>query len=94
MAEKWKEILQSRKDAPIFGRWSANDEVNLSKLTSEPIPLADTALGRLQQIIKRQVNNVGTKMSWEEREDLRKKLEKWMNLRKKRIGRQKVAIEA
>ena len=68
MAEKWKEILQSQKDAPIFGRWSADDEVNLSKLTSEPITLADTALGRHQQIIKRQVNNVVTKIAWEERE--------------------------
>jgi Zn-dependent M16 (insulinase) family peptidase len=46
------------------------------KLTSEPFTLADTALGRHQQIIKRQVNNVFTKMSQEERKDLRKKLEK------------------
>ena len=76
MAEKWKEILQSQKDAPIFIKWSADDEVTLSKLTSEPITLADTALGRHQQVIKRQVNNVVTKMSWEEREDLRKKREK------------------
>ena len=48
----------------------------LLKLTSEPITLADTALGRHLQIIKRQVNNVVTKMLREEREDLRKKLEK------------------
>ena len=82
-AEKWKEILQSQKDAPIFIKWSANDEVNLSKLESKPITLADTALGRHQQIIKRQVNNVVTKMSWEEREDLRKKLETWMKRRRK-----------
>jgi len=66
MAKKWKEILQSQKDAPISKKWSADDEVNLLKLTSEPITLADTALGRHQQIIKRQVNNVVTKMSWKE----------------------------
>ena len=28
MAEKWKEILQSQKDAPIFMKWSADDEKN------------------------------------------------------------------
>ncbi len=76
MAEKWKEILQSQKDAPIFMKWSADDEKNLSKLTSKPIILADTALGRHQQTIKRQVINVVTKMSRRERKDLRKKLEK------------------
>ena len=76
MVEKWKKILQSQKNAPIFGRWSANDEVILSKFTSDPIILADTTLGRHQQIIKRQVNNVVTKISREEREDLRQKLEK------------------
>jgi hypothetical protein len=76
MAEKWKEILQSQKDAPICIKWSANDEANLSQLTSRPITLADTALGRHQQVIKRQVSNVVTKMSREERDDLRKKLEK------------------
>ena len=29
MAEKWKEILQSQKDAPIFMKWSADDEKNV-----------------------------------------------------------------
>ena len=76
MAEKWKEILQSQEDAPIFMKWSADDETNLSKLTSKPIILADTALGRHQQTIKRQVINVVTKMLRRERKDLRKKLEK------------------
>ena len=28
MAEKWKEILQSQKDAPIFMKWSADNEKN------------------------------------------------------------------
>ncbi len=48
----------------------------MSKLTLEPITLADTALGRHQQTTKRQLNNVVTKILREEREDLRKKLEK------------------
>ena len=45
------------------------------KLTSKPITLADTALGRHEQTIKRQVNNVIAKILCEEREDLRRKLE-------------------
>ena len=52
------------------------DVLNLSQLTSRPMTLADTALGRHQQVIKRQVSNVVIKMLQEEREDLRKKLEK------------------
>ena len=40
MAEKWKEILQSQKDAPIRIKWSAKDELNSSQLTSTPITLA------------------------------------------------------
>ena len=28
MAEKWKEILQILKDAPIFMKWSADDKKN------------------------------------------------------------------
>ena len=50
--------------------------MNSSQLTSTPITLADTAMGRHQQVIKRQVSNVVTKMSREEREDLKKKLKK------------------
>ena len=75
MAAKWREILDSQKDAPICSKWSATDERNLAELTSKPITLADTALGRHEQTIKRQVKCVVTKMSWEERRELRKKLE-------------------
>ena len=74
MAAKWKEVLESQKDTPICSKWSAADDINLAKLTSQPITLADTALGRHQQTKKRQVNNVITKMSQDEREELRKKL--------------------
>ncbi len=72
-----------RKFAPIFMKWSADDKKNLSKLTSEPITLADTALGRHQQIIKRQVNNLVTKMLREEREDLRRRWKEWIKRRRK-----------
>ena len=51
-----------------MSKWSATDEMKLATLTSQPITLADTALGRHQQIIKKQVTNVITNMSREERE--------------------------
>jgi hypothetical protein len=77
MAAKRREIFDSQKDAPKCSnsKWSATDEINLANLTSQPITLADTSLGRHEQTIKRQVKNVVTKMSREERQELRKKLE-------------------
>ena len=29
MAVKWKEVLGSQKEAPIFSKWSERDEINL-----------------------------------------------------------------
>jgi Zn-dependent M16 (insulinase) family peptidase len=45
------------------------------QLTSQPIKTGDKALGRHQEVIKRQVSNVITKMSKEERSELKRKLE-------------------
>ena len=66
MAAKWKDELDSQKDAPICSKLSAADAINLTTLTSLPIIFADTALGRHQQTKKKQVNNVLTKISQEE----------------------------
>ena len=46
------------------------DEMNLTKLTFQPT-LAGTAVQMHQQTIKKRVNNVITKMSWEGREELK-----------------------
>ena len=32
MAAKWKEVLKSQKDTPIFTKWDAADEINLAKV--------------------------------------------------------------
>ena len=37
MAAKWMEVLDSQKEAPIFSKWSAMDEIKLATLTSQPI---------------------------------------------------------
>jgi hypothetical protein len=47
----------------------------LTHLTSQPIIIGDTALGRHQEVIKRQVSNVIRKMSKTERSELKRKLE-------------------
>ena len=60
MVAKWKEVLDSQKKVPICSKWSATDEIKLATLTLQPITLADTALGRHQQSIKKQITNVIT----------------------------------
>ena len=44
-------------------------------LTSQPIAMGDMALDRDQEVMKQQVSNVITKMSKEERSELKHKLE-------------------
>lgn len=41
MATKWNKELDSKKEEPLFSRWSATDERNLSKLTSQSIVLTE-----------------------------------------------------
>ena len=67
---KVEHILDSKKEASIFNTWSGTDEMNLTKLTFQPT-LAGTVLRMHRQTIKKQVNNAITKMSWEEREELK-----------------------
>ena len=52
MVAKWKEILDSKKAAPTCEGWSDEDERRLMHLTSQPIKMGDTALGRHQEVIK------------------------------------------
>ena len=49
--------------------------MNLTKLTFQPT-LAGTVLRMHRQTIKKQVNNAITKMSWEERDELKSQLGK------------------
>ena len=51
MVAKWKEILDSKKTAPACEVWSDKDE-RMMYLTSQPIKMGDTALGRHQKVIK------------------------------------------
>jgi hypothetical protein len=75
MVAKWKEILDCKKAAPACDDWSDKDERRLMHLTSQSITMGDTALGRHQEVIKRQISDVISKMSKEERSELKHKLE-------------------
>jgi hypothetical protein len=66
---KVEDTLVSKKEASLCNTWSGMDEMNLLKLIFHPT-LAGTVLRIHRQTIKKQVNNVTTKMSWEEREEL------------------------
>ena len=76
---KVEEVLDSKKEASICNTWSGTDEMNLTKLTFQPT-LAGTVLWMHRQTIKKQVNNVITKMSREEREELKSKLGKMIQI--------------
>jgi hypothetical protein len=52
MVAKWKEILDSKKAAPACDDWSDKEERRLMHLTSRPITMGDTALGRHHEVIK------------------------------------------
>ncbi len=70
---KVEDILDSKKEASLCNTQSGMDEINLLKLTFQPT-LAGIVLRIHRQTIKKQVNNVTTKMSWEEREELTSQL--------------------
>ena len=54
---------------------NGEDEMMLMHLTSQSSKISNTALGRHLEVIKRQVSNVITKMSIEEKSELKWKLE-------------------
>ena len=66
---KVEDILDSKEEASLCNTWSGMDEMYLSKLTFQST-LAGTVLRIHRQTFKKQVNNVTTKMSCEEREEL------------------------
>ena len=70
-----KEILNCKKAALACDDWSEKDERRLMHLTSWSITMGDTALGRHQEVIQQQVSDVISKMSKEERSELKHKLE-------------------
>ena len=59
---KVEEMLDVTTETSICIKWKATDRVHLAKLTSQPMTFAGTVLGRHWRPIKKQVNNVMTKI--------------------------------
>ena len=64
MTSQWNHVLDSENEAPI-----CNNKLKYATLTSQPITLADTTLGRHQKIIVRQANKAITNMLQKERDE-------------------------
>jgi|EP01082_Thalassiosira_pseudonana_P008128 hypothetical protein len=60
--------------APAYGNWTDADERELLDLTTKPISIGDTALGRHRTVKKMELHAAIHTMSKEEREELRNKL--------------------
>ena len=53
--KKWKEIVESRKPPPTFDHWSAADEARFKEMLEFNISMGNTALGRQQEIMRREL---------------------------------------
>jgi hypothetical protein len=70
---KWREI----KDQPslMLEPWTNEDEQRYNELMAKQVNLADTALGRQKEILRKQVISSVKTMTEEERRELRKVLD-------------------
>ena len=71
---KFQEIISQGTPAPVYGNWTDADEQRLLDLTTKPISMGDTSLGRLQTVKKMELHAAVNKMSKGEREELRNKM--------------------
>ena len=60
--------------APAYENWTDADEARLLHLTTQPIYIGDTALGRHQLVKKMELHAAVDSMSKEERDELREKM--------------------
>ena len=72
--QKWKEISQNKKTPPVYQKWTAEDDMRLQQLCAQPIQIGDTALGRLQQTHKRELEASYKKMSPNSKDSFIKRL--------------------
>ena len=79
----------SKKAVPECDGWSDKDERRLMHLTSQPIKVGETALGRHQEVIKQQVDNVITKTSKKERGESNHKFE---SMEEKEDSREDISV--
>jgi len=73
-AEAELEKIGRETPAPAYENWTDADEARLLHLTTKPIYIGDTALGRHQLVKKMELHAAVDSMSKEERDELREKM--------------------
>lgn len=71
---KLEKIIRGGKPAPVYVEWTDADEQKLLDLTTKPITLGDTALGRRQLVQKLELDATIRNMSMRERDELLEKI--------------------
>ncbi len=74
-AAKLQEIISSGKPAPTNENWTDAEEQELLTLTTKPITMGDTSLGRLQMVKRMELHAAVNTMTKEERDEMRNKLD-------------------
>lgn len=76
LVKTWKEIMVSGKEAPSAGEWTKENEERLNELTNHEVPeISDTHYARQLKTEISKVNSVVNKMTPEERQQLKRKLD-------------------
>ena len=76
---KWQDILEKNIEPPGFEEWTDEDEARLENLKTKPIAVGDTALGRHQELKKRELLASVASMSKEELEKLQSEIKVYKN---------------
>ena len=71
---KWQAIINNEEKIPSMPLWTDQDEAKLQSLKDKPIELGDTAFGRFVDNRKQEAAAVYSKMTKEERADLKRKM--------------------
>ena len=51
----WKDIVDNNRQPPLFSRWTEDDERKLVEASEYMINIAHTALGRMQEMKKKEL---------------------------------------
>ena len=76
---KWQDILEKNIEPPGFEEWTDEDEARLENLKTKPIAVGDTALGRHQELKKRELLALVASMSKEELKKLQSEIKVYEN---------------
>ncbi len=77
--QAWKDIVDNHRQPPFFSRWTEDDERKLAEACQTTVDIGHTALGRMEEMKKKELVLVAATMSNEEFEALRRGRERQLN---------------